>query len=159
MLKTFISLTITPPFSKLGKIFSRSTATIDLGIIASAPTKCGCIGGCSTKRDVPLTLHKPTFDSFFLIFKVVFFYTMKQLTWLVTGCTSGFGEALVREILVRGDRVIATGRNASERLKHLEDLGAAILDIDGSCSWFIFFILQSDSKWSFSQPFQSNLVL
>ena len=59
---------------------------------------------------------------------------MKQLTWLVTGCSSGFGEALVHEILTRGDRVIATGRNASERLKHLEDLGAAILDLDVTAS-------------------------
>jgi NAD(P)-dependent dehydrogenase (short-subunit alcohol dehydrogenase family) len=59
---------------------------------------------------------------------------MKQFTWLVTGCSSGFGEALVHEILARGDRVIATGRNASARLKHLEDLGAAILDLDVTAS-------------------------
>jgi NAD(P)-dependent dehydrogenase (short-subunit alcohol dehydrogenase family) len=30
----------------------------------------------------------------------------------------------------RGDRVIATGRNAAEKLSHLKDTGAAILDID-----------------------------
>ena len=59
---------------------------------------------------------------------------MKQLTWLVTGCSSGFGEAFVHEILMRGDRVIATGRNASERLAHLEELGAAILDLDVTAS-------------------------
>ncbi|KAG0653022.1 putative oxidoreductase [Hyphodiscus hymeniophilus] len=59
---------------------------------------------------------------------------MKQLTWLITGCSSGFGEAFVHEILARGDRVIATGRNASERLKHLEGTGAAILEIDVTAS-------------------------
>ena len=62
------------------------------------------------------------------------FNTMEQLTWLVTGCSSGFGEAFVHEILARGDRVIATGRNASERLKHLEGIGAAILDLDVTAS-------------------------
>jgi NADP-dependent 3-hydroxy acid dehydrogenase YdfG len=62
------------------------------------------------------------------------FNTMKSLTWLVTGCSSGFGEAFVHEILARGDRVVATGRNASERLKHLEGIGAAILDLDVTAS-------------------------
>jgi NADP-dependent 3-hydroxy acid dehydrogenase YdfG len=60
--------------------------------------------------------------------------TMNRLTWLVTGCSSGFGEAFVHEILARGDQVIATGRNASERLKHLEGIGAAILDLDVTAS-------------------------
>jgi NADP-dependent 3-hydroxy acid dehydrogenase YdfG len=59
---------------------------------------------------------------------------MKQLTWLVTGCSSGFGEAYVHEILARGDRVIATGRLALERLKHLEGTGAAIMDLDVTAS-------------------------
>lgn len=30
----------------------------------------------------------------------------------------------------RGDKVIATGRNASTRLAHLQDSGAKILDLD-----------------------------
>jgi NAD(P)-dependent dehydrogenase (short-subunit alcohol dehydrogenase family) len=70
----------------------------------------------------------------FQVSNLFILHTMTQLTWLVTGCSSGFGEALVHEILARGDRVIATGRNASERLKHLEDLGAAILDVDVTAS-------------------------
>ncbi len=48
----------------------------------------------------------------------------------ITGCSSGFGEQLVRSALARGDKVIATGRNAATRLKHLEDTGAAIIDLD-----------------------------
>ena len=36
----------------------------------------------------------------------------------------------VHSILARGDNVIATGRNASERLAHLESTGANILDLD-----------------------------
>jgi NAD(P)-dependent dehydrogenase (short-subunit alcohol dehydrogenase family) len=55
---------------------------------------------------------------------------MPQLVWLATGCSSGLGEELVYAILARGDQVIATGRNAVEKLSHLKDTGAAILDID-----------------------------
>ena len=55
---------------------------------------------------------------------------MTQLTWLVTGCSSGLGEKFVYEIIARGDRVIATARRAKERLQHLETAGAFILDLD-----------------------------
>jgi len=54
---------------------------------------------------------------------------MSPLVWLVTGCSSGFGEQFVHSILQRGDKVIATGRNI-EKLKHLEKVGAAILQLD-----------------------------
>lgn len=57
---------------------------------------------------------------------------MASLTWLVTGCSSGFGEQFVHAILARGDKVIATGRNASVRFQHLAVTGAAILDLDVS---------------------------
>ena len=55
---------------------------------------------------------------------------MPQLTWLVTGCSSGFGENFVHAIVARGDRVIATARNAAERLQPAKDIGAALLDLD-----------------------------
>ena len=55
---------------------------------------------------------------------------MAPLVWLVTGCSSGFGEQFVHSILARGDRVIASGRNASSKLHHLKDTGAHILDLD-----------------------------
>jgi len=54
---------------------------------------------------------------------------MTQLVWLITGCSSGFGERFVHRILSRGDQVIATGRKL-DRLKHLEQAGAAILRLD-----------------------------
>ncbi|KAI1080025.1 NAD(P)-binding protein [Whalleya microplaca] len=54
---------------------------------------------------------------------------MEKLVWLVTGCSSGFGELFVRQILSRGDLVIATGRQL-QRIKHLEQAGAAILELD-----------------------------
>ncbi|KAL8947608.1 MAG: hypothetical protein Q9222_006134 [Ikaeria aurantiellina] len=57
---------------------------------------------------------------------------MGKLTWLVTGCSSGFGEQAVHSVLARGDNVIATGRKADERLAHLKGTGAAILDLDVS---------------------------
>lgn len=56
---------------------------------------------------------------------------MPQLTWLVTGCTSGIGAIFVPAIIARGDRVIATARNATTgRLQTAKDAGAAILDLD-----------------------------
>ena len=55
---------------------------------------------------------------------------MPQLTWLVIGCTSGIGENFAYAIIARGDRVIATARNATERLQNAKDASAAILDLD-----------------------------
>lgn len=55
---------------------------------------------------------------------------MPQLTWLVTGCSSGFGEHFTYSILARGDHVIATARGAAGRLQHLKDAGATILELD-----------------------------
>ncbi|KAJ6024243.1 hypothetical protein N7540_005040 [Penicillium herquei] len=58
-----------------------------------------------------------------------------QLTWLVTGCSSGLGEAFVRAILAKGDRVIATARpsdgiSGADRLTSLKEAGAATLELD-----------------------------
>lgn len=55
---------------------------------------------------------------------------MPKQTWLITGCSSGFGELFVRQLTAQGDQVVATGRNADTRLAHLKDTGAAILDLD-----------------------------
>ncbi|KAJ5666730.1 hypothetical protein N7462_011139 [Penicillium macrosclerotiorum] len=51
-------------------------------------------------------------------------------TWFITGCSSGFGEQLVRQLRALGDNVVATGRNADTKLAHLKDTGATILDLD-----------------------------
>ncbi|KAB5559599.1 hypothetical protein GE09DRAFT_61442 [Coniochaeta sp. 2T2.1] len=50
--------------------------------------------------------------------------------WLVTGTTSGIGAALVKHIVERGDKVIATGRKAEERLGHLKSDNLAVLELD-----------------------------
>ena len=42
-------------------------------------------------------------------------------TWLITGCSAGFGQALAEVLLERGDNVVATAR----RLELLEPLAAA----------------------------------
>ncbi|RSL61040.1 hypothetical protein CEP54_006464 [Fusarium duplospermum] len=55
---------------------------------------------------------------------------MPQLIWLVTATTSGLGAAIVQHLTARGDRVIATGRNADERLAHLKSDNVAILELD-----------------------------
>jgi NAD(P)-dependent dehydrogenase (short-subunit alcohol dehydrogenase family) len=57
---------------------------------------------------------------------------MAPLVWLVTGTTSGLGASLVTHIASRGDKVIASGRNASKRLDHLKSESVAVLDLDVS---------------------------
>ncbi|KAJ5722282.1 hydroxybutyrate dehydrogenase [Penicillium malachiteum] len=60
-----------------------------------------------------------------------------QLTWVITGCSSGIGEALVRAILAQGDKVIATARardntSGANRLTALKEAGAAVFELDVS---------------------------
>jgi len=56
---------------------------------------------------------------------------MADLTpvWLITACTSGFGEAIALNALRRGHHVVATARDAS-RLTALHAAGATVLDLD-----------------------------
>ncbi|KAM0547497.1 hypothetical protein ACHAPJ_010370 [Fusarium lateritium] len=54
---------------------------------------------------------------------------MPQLVWLITGCSSGFGAEFVRQILSRGDKVIATARRLSS-IESLASQGAATLQLD-----------------------------
>lgn len=59
---------------------------------------------------------------------------MTQLTWLVTGCSSGLGEFLVQHVIARGDIAIATCRGDVSRMKHLADAGAKIYSLDVTAS-------------------------
>ncbi|MCJ1305239.1 hypothetical protein MMC08_008053, partial [Hypocenomyce scalaris] len=54
---------------------------------------------------------------------------MPQLVWLITGCSSGFGEQFVRRVTARGDKCIATARSL-DKIRHLRDTGAALLPLD-----------------------------
>ncbi|KAI1332876.1 NAD(P)-binding protein [Xylariaceae sp. FL0255] len=54
--------------------------------------------------------------------------------WLITGCSSGFGELFVRQLRALGHNVIATGRNADTKLAHLASTGAKILELDVTSS-------------------------
>lgn len=53
---------------------------------------------------------------------------MSQI-WLITGTSSGLGQELVKAVLNRGDKVIATARNA-DQISSLKELGAATLQLD-----------------------------
>ncbi|OWZ19323.1 Dehydrogenase [Phytophthora megakarya] len=53
--------------------------------------------------------------------------------WLVTACSSGFGKEIVLAALARGDRVIATARDAN-KLQDLVDRGARALALDVTAS-------------------------
>lgn len=55
---------------------------------------------------------------------------MSPQVWLVTGATSGIGAAIVDYALSQGDKVIASGRNAQNRLGHLQSENSAILELD-----------------------------
>lgn len=55
---------------------------------------------------------------------------MTPQTWLITGCSSGFGAEFVHQLRALGDNVIATGRHADTKLEHLKDTGASIIDLD-----------------------------
>lgn len=54
---------------------------------------------------------------------------MTGLVWLVTGCSSGLGDAFVRHIKARGDEVIATARRI-DSIRELEKVGAATMELD-----------------------------
>jgi NAD(P)-dependent dehydrogenase (short-subunit alcohol dehydrogenase family) len=58
---------------------------------------------------------------------------MAPLVWFVTGCSTGFGRELVRAALGRGDKVIATARNAS-KLEPLKEAGADTMQLDVTAS-------------------------
>lgn len=58
---------------------------------------------------------------------------MAPRTWLITGSTTGFGAEFVKNIIKRGDRVIATARNES-KISFLKDIGAATLQLDVTAS-------------------------
>lgn len=53
--------------------------------------------------------------------------------WLITGCSSGFGAALARSLLSRGQSVVATARDPVT-LEPLRKIGAACLQLDVTAS-------------------------
>lgn len=54
--------------------------------------------------------------------------------WLVTGCSSGFGQLFVPAIVARGDKVIATARNISSLAVHSDDENVRSLQLDVTVS-------------------------
>ncbi|KAI4090941.1 MAG: hypothetical protein LQ344_004469 [Seirophora lacunosa] len=57
----------------------------------------------------------------------------RKLTWLITGCSSGFGLALTRVVQAGGHKVIATSRNPSKTpdlVKEVESQGGTWLQLD-----------------------------
>lgn len=52
-----------------------------------------------------------------------------SLAWLVTDCSSGFGELFIRLILAHGDKAITAERDLS-RLSAFKEAGAAVLQLD-----------------------------
>jgi len=59
----------------------------------------------------------------------------QPLVWLITGSTSGFGIAIAKAALARGDKVIATARNPSKpEMSELVSLGASALALDITAS-------------------------
>ncbi|KAJ4386967.1 hypothetical protein N0V85_007873 [Neurospora sp. IMI 360204] len=55
---------------------------------------------------------------------------MVPLVCLVTGATSGIARATINEIISRGDKVIASGRNVEQRLGELKSDTVALFELD-----------------------------
>lgn len=58
---------------------------------------------------------------------------LQKLTWLITGCSSGLGLALVRIVQANGHKVIATSRDPSrtpDLVKEVESNGGRWLRLD-----------------------------
>lgn len=55
---------------------------------------------------------------------------MPQLTWLITGCSSGLGDTFIRKIIERGYKAIATTRGDVSRISELVDIGAKTYSLD-----------------------------
>lgn len=53
----------------------------------------------------------------------------KVRTWLITGCSSGFGRILVERLLERNQQVVATARQL-DSIRDLEAKGAKIFELD-----------------------------
>ena len=63
----------------------------------------------------------------------VFTMPKKKLTWLITGCSSGFGLSLTRIAQAGGHRVLATSRNPArtpELVAEVESKGGKWLKLD-----------------------------
>ncbi|KAL4876849.1 hypothetical protein BJY04DRAFT_231304 [Aspergillus karnatakaensis] len=60
--------------------------------------------------------------------------TNQSLVWFITGCSSGFGNLFVPAILARGDKVIATARNASSLDEFKDSDNVRILQLDVTAS-------------------------
>ncbi|KAI0342153.1 NAD(P)-binding protein [Trametopsis cervina] len=59
----------------------------------------------------------------------------KQLVWLITGTSTGFGRELVLNLLARGDKAIATARARSfDKLADLKEKGADTYELDVNAS-------------------------
>ncbi|KAJ5675662.1 short-chain oxidoreductase [Penicillium macrosclerotiorum] len=53
--------------------------------------------------------------------------------WLITGTSSGLGSELVKEVIARGDKVIATARNI-DWIAHFKEIGALTMQLDVTAS-------------------------
>ncbi|KAI2619161.1 putative short-chain oxidoreductase [Hypoxylon sp. NC1633] len=63
----------------------------------------------------------------------IFAKPKSKLTWVITGCSSGFGLSLTRRVLAGGHMVIATSRNPSrtpELVAEIESKGGKWLKLD-----------------------------
>ncbi|PVH95980.1 NAD(P)-binding protein [Periconia macrospinosa] len=58
---------------------------------------------------------------------------MPQLTWFVTGCSSGIGKSLSAALIARGERVVATARNLQD-IAHLQSESVLPLQLDVTSS-------------------------
>ncbi|KAJ5378269.1 uncharacterized protein N7496_005678 [Penicillium cataractarum] len=57
-----------------------------------------------------------------------------QLTWMVTGCSSGLGKLFIPAVLERGDRIIATARKIDSLREFADHRDVRLLQLDVTAS-------------------------
>ena len=55
-------------------------------------------------------------------------------TWLVTGCSTGFGRDFIPAILARGDQVVATARNLAALNDFADQPSVKVMQVDVTAS-------------------------
>ena len=87
----------------------------------------------SPAQDSPTVITPNTLDDLPRMATNMFTMPKRKLTWLITGCNSGFGLSLVRIAQAAGHTVIATSRNPSKTqdlVKEVESKGGRWLKLD-----------------------------
>jgi len=78
--------------------------------------------------------HRPSSTSRPEICRLRMSTTRPRKTWLITGCSSGFGNLFIPAVVARGDNVVATARNITSLRQHQDNDQVRIMQLDVTVS-------------------------